>query len=75
MTDREIYARVRAEALAVVGVVFPLHFVLYMVDELAKVHADEFTIDGAQDALTQMIRFALILKDELRKGEDADANA
>jgi hypothetical protein len=67
--DREIYRNVRRDALAGAGGMVSVQAVFLLLDSLEQRFGERFTVDGACQALDQLIKMATLTKDELRKGE------
>jgi hypothetical protein len=71
MTDHEIYAQVRADALAGAGGMIAVRFLIGMLDALHVRFGANFSVDGAIEALDRAVTIAEILKDDLRKAKES----
>lgn len=68
MTDKDIYHQVRRDAVAGNSSVGN-RTIVHLLDSLVHVYGDDFTIDGAVNALDSLTTMAAIWKDELRKAK------
>ena len=72
MTDREIYEKVRTDALAAAGGSLAVHAVVAAIDVLYTRFGEEFTLDGASFQLQKLINMAAMFAVELQKAKESD---
>lgn len=64
-TDSEIFAEVMKDAMCGAGGSFPVVSVFTMLQRLQNAYGENFSIDGACNALDSMVRAAELAKREL----------